>query len=441
MTAVDHAGRPADYPQFCRELRVAGVTADIRYLCRPESRPINATKIARPEEITAAHAEGLEVCLVWQDTKLDALRGAPGGQMDGEEARRQAEQLGAPPGTWIYFAAADYDAPSSDHDTIAAYLSAAQDALGPYRAASYGKNTVGRMLLDRHLTAGHWQSYGFSRPVGVVEPWAVMYQRREQRTFAGVVCDINDVLGEHGGWGSPVDLVTLLRDAGIPAVRDERVPPRAGAFTPVGIMLHHTATAGSALATVKTGRTDLAGPLCDVNITRQGVINVVCDGRANHAGAGSSTVLGDVRSNRAVTQDAGRRGLADDTNGNQFFYGIEVDNNGTGEPLPPAQLDAIVVVCRTLCAHYGWPATRVIHHRQWTRRKIDMFWRGDIAALINEEDDMTPAQAKQLQDIHDMVDVIKNGAAAYGVEATPVSTSLTHRLLIKVADKLGVPTS
>lgn len=177
------------------------------------------------------------------------------------------------------------------------------------------------------------------------------------------------------------DLVALLRSAGL-NVRDERVDPRPGPFAPIGVVNHHTATSGPALTSCKKGRADLAGPLCHVNITRQGVINVVCDGRANHAGKGSSVVAADVRAGRAITRDARDRSLADDTDGNTLFYGIEVDNDGIGEPLAGVQQDALVAVNATLIAHHKWSPNTCIHHRQWTRRKQDMRWRGDIPALV-----------------------------------------------------------
>lgn len=177
------------------------------------------------------------------------------------------------------------------------------------------------------------------------------------------------------------DLVALLRKAGL-NVRDERVDPRPGSWSPMAVLNHHTATKGPALTVCKTGRRDLAGPLCNINITRQGVINVVCDGRANHAGKGSSVVAGDIRSGRPVTQDAAARNLSDDTDGNTRFYGIEVDNDGVGEPLTGVQQDALIAVNAALVSHFGWSPNACIHHRQWTRRKTDMRWRGDIPALV-----------------------------------------------------------
>lgn len=201
---LDHAGRPGNYPTFVRQAVDMGFSFEFRYLCLPDTRPINRSKIARVEEIQAAHAAGMDVGLVWQDTKHDARAGHDGGVWYGTLARQQAEALGAPDGTWIYFAVADYDAPETDHALLSSYVSGIRSVLGPYKVAGYGKNTVGAHLLSSGLVEGWWQSYGFSKPVGKIEPWASVYQRREQVHVAEVLCDVNEArLPEMGLWSAP----------------------------------------------------------------------------------------------------------------------------------------------------------------------------------------------------------------------------------------------
>lgn len=186
-----------------------------------------------------------------------------------------------------------------------------------------------------------------------------------------------------------MNLVDLLRAEGL------RVEPvagwenhrRPGGFTPVGVMCHHTASnrnGGNApsLKTVTDGRPDLAGPLCTLLVARDGLVYVVAAGRANHAGAGSSRVLEDVKRDIAPKGDAAKLGLADDITGNGWYYGIEVENDGVGEPYPPAQIDAVARCGSALCRPGGWTANRVVHHREHTRRKIDMSYRGDLRGLV-----------------------------------------------------------
>ncbi len=157
-------------------------------------------------------------------------------------------------------------------------------------------------------------------------------------------------------------------------------------FTPEGVILHHTAGAkGSptqSLNIVIQGREDLSGPLCNLYVDRNGTVHVIAARRANHAGQGAKQVLDEVRNNTAPTADAVARGLQDSMGGSTFFYGIEVENDGLGERYPDAVIDATVRACAALCRAHGWLANRVIHHREWTRRKPDMSFHGPLRDMI-----------------------------------------------------------
>lgn len=192
------------------------------------------------------------------------------------------------------------------------------------------------------------------------------------------------------------DFGSILR--GAVSVADTRVTPHNGTFAPEGVLVHHTATKGPGLTTVQRGRPDLRGPLCNLNLTRSGVFNVVSDGVAWHAGGGSTQLHREVLRDIAPTGTAKERGLRDDfSGGNHVYIGIEVDNDGVGEPAPPVQLDALVRGCAALCRHFGWSANRVIGHKEHTARKIDPAFirmadlRERVAAAlapVPEEDDM-----------------------------------------------------
>lgn len=180
-----------------------------------------------------------------------------------------------------------------------------------------------------------------------------------------------------------VPLLQILGDSPLGlTVADRRVAPHSGAFTPEAIMCHHTATRSAGLGVVQHGRPGLAGPLANLNLARNGTWNVVTEGLAWHAGAGSSKVLAEARLGTAPSGDAKARHLADDMTGNRWFVGIEVDNDGVGEPYPAAQLEALAKGLAALCAHFGWSEARVVHHREWTARKIDMSYRGPLRAAV-----------------------------------------------------------
>jgi hypothetical protein len=145
----------------------------------------------------------------------------------------------------------------------------------------------------------------------------------------------------------------------------------SGSFVPHGVIVHHTAGPRGRTRINRTvltqGRPDLRGPLVQVGVSRDGFVDFITNGRANHAGAGVSAVLENVKKNGAPIHP----GDVDDAYGNSSFLGIEIDNAGVDEPYPEAQIEAAVEVVVMWCKAFGWSANRVIGHREWTRRKID----------------------------------------------------------------------
>lgn len=185
-----------------------------------------------------------------------------------------------------------------------------------------------------------------------------------------------------------VDVLALLEMEGLDVVAEKGWENRGRpGFTPEGIMVHHTAgpKTGDApcLSTCVNGRPDLSGPLCHILLARSGKVHIIGANIANHAGKGAQQVLDLVRNDEPVFWTAKENGYADAIGGNQFFYGIEVENAGVaGDPYPPAQLEALARICAIICNAHSWSAHRVIHHRQWTSRKIDMSWRGDLPSSV-----------------------------------------------------------
>jgi hypothetical protein len=152
-----------------------------------------------------------------------------------------------------------------------------------------------------------------------------------------------------------VNLVNLLREFGCRVQEvDGHTTRGSDTFNPKGVVLHHTASAAGgdapSLGICIKGRSDLPGPLCNVLISRSGVVYVVADGRANHAGSG------------------GYNGLS----GNSSVFGIEAENNGLGEPWSYEELDAYYRVCAAMLTYMKKDASWLIAHKQWApKRKID----------------------------------------------------------------------
>lgn len=185
-----------------------------------------------------------------------------------------------------------------------------------------------------------------------------------------------------------VDIVEALVGADVEVVPADGWETRGRTgFAPVGIMLHHTAgpRSGDAplLDVCLNGRPDLAGPLCNIYLSRSGKAHVLAANTANHAGMGAREVLELVKRGEDVTGNAVSNDLKDSVGGNIYFYGIEIENSGAaGDPYPPAQMEALAKNCAALCVVHRWSPSRVIHHRQWTARKIDMSFRGDVPGMV-----------------------------------------------------------
>lgn len=133
------------------------------------------------------------------------------------------------------------------------------------------------------------------------------------------------------------------------------------------------------------GRSDLEGPLCNFLLGKDGTVHVVAFRRARHAGPGARQVFDEVLRDIAPSGDAKARKLRDSkhAHGNRNAWGIEVDHPGDDSPYPAVQVEALIRLNTALCRLGGFPPERCIHHREWTRRKIDMSLRGsDIRALV-----------------------------------------------------------
>lgn len=168
---------------------------------------------------------------------------------------------------------------------------------------------------------------------------------------------------------------------------------RPGAFAPIGAVFHHTAGTKS-LGIIIHGRPDLPGPLAHLHLEKSGAVNLIAAGRCNHAGRGSGEVLDRIGRGLPPRGDAGKLGLVDNTDGNALLWGIEVENLGDGrDPFPQEQLDAIARIGAALCRYSKFPPHACVHHREWTRRKIDMTWRGPLRDIIAARIITTPGEA------------------------------------------------
>lgn len=173
-----------------------------------------------------------------------------------------------------------------------------------------------------------------------------------------------------------------------------------GAWGPLhGVMIHHTGGGEKGSSDILyNGLSDLPGPLCHGGIHKDGVVELIGWGRANHAGGGDPQVLAAVKAETyplpKTDEHQGSDGAVD---GNPHFVGYECINKGDGEdPWPAIQLEAIARAAAAVCRFYGWSVNSVIRHMDWSDWKPDpkgVDWtkmRARIAAILAGEPNATP---------------------------------------------------
>lgn len=188
-------------------------------------------------------------------------------------------------------------------------------------------------------------------------------------------------------------LVAAAQRYGAPAVGLDGWERRGRAgLAPIGVLIHHTAsrrTGGDlpTLGLLVAGRADLSGPLGNATVGRLGSVVVIAGGVANHAGRGAAIVAYEAANGHPPAGDAAARGLPDTTNGNPLWLGIEIELDGIGEEISPAAYRSLIQLLAGWCEMLGRDETCIRHHRQWTRRKVDVrpdlpnLW-ADVGALL-----------------------------------------------------------
>lgn len=195
--------------------------------------------------------------------------------------------------------------------------------------------------------------------------------------------------------------VKALRDEGLTVVEHAywRTHNRASSGRPFGpmrgVMIHHTGgSAPGDMDVVYNGRTDLPGPCAHSYLAPNGVVTMVGNGRANHAGGGDGHVLTQVTDESygdAPTAPKFHDGSEGATDGNRYFYGLEVSNTGSkNDDYPAVQYQAIVKWAAAICRFHGWTAKSVIGHKEWSNWKPDPVYsmsefRKDVQALLDKK--------------------------------------------------------
>lgn len=183
-------------------------------------------------------------------------------------------------------------------------------------------------------------------------------------------------------------LADVLRDAGLDVVEVpgwEKRGASAG-FSPTHVVAHHTAAGGTkpvpSLGVVRDGRDTIAGPLCQILIGRDRRVYVIASGKANHAGLGGP--WGEIPRNAA----------------NSYAVGIEIENDGVGEPWGADLVDVADRAAASILRRLGSPPSRYLAHKEWapTRKTDPRGWsmtarRAAVAQIL------TPSEGDPLMGI------------------------------------------
>lgn len=150
-------------------------------------------------EADALTQAGLQIISVWETSANRAAAGAAAGQIDGPLALKEAQTVGQPAGTAIYFAV-DYDAQPADFNAIENYLRALAAALPGYAIGVYGPFAVVEEMARRAACKHFWQTYAWSR--GQRSSHANIYQYQNAANVAGIQADLDESFGSEGFWST-----------------------------------------------------------------------------------------------------------------------------------------------------------------------------------------------------------------------------------------------
>ncbi len=125
------------------------------------------------------------------------------------------------------------------------------------------------------------------------------------------------------------------------------------------VMWHHTASAGDGQADADYCTfSHPDAPICNLVIGRDGIVYVCAAGPTNTNGKGNAISFS--------------KGTVPADSMNTYAVGIEISNNGVGQPYPKPQIDACFIASNAITAAYGLqPDDVALHFSYSPDRKID----------------------------------------------------------------------
>ncbi|MFF0092652.1 N-acetylmuramoyl-L-alanine amidase [Streptomyces canus] len=165
---------------------------------------------------------------------------------------------------------------------------------------------------------------------------------------------------------TPAEWRAALRAEGVPFIELDgwttrgRDAATGKIFGPVhGVLNHHTAGVDSLATIAYNGTAGLPAPLAHGLLRKNGVVVLVADGRANHAGLVAANVY------RALVDEEPlpKQDKSETVDGNDCLYGLEVENLGNGKDrYTRQQYDSWVRFNAALCRAHNWGQGSVAGH-------------------------------------------------------------------------------
>jgi len=196
----------------------------------------------------------------------------------------------------------------------------------------------------------------------------------------------------------PLDLPERLTAAGLDVKVIAGWETRGRAADHRALVMHHTASRLtqdelSVTAGHVHGSGKVPGPVCNLSVGRSCTVYLVARNTANHAGQINFTPRDEAIAGAARLVSAASRGLrTDDGSDNAHLFGIEVTNDGVGEPWSAGLVDASATTAAVVLDSLGLTPGHLTEHRCLTKRKIDtrqgafgadappVDWHGAVAA-------------------------------------------------------------
>jgi len=189
----------------------------------------------------------------------------------------------------------------------------------------------------------------------------------------------------------------------MPGWNHKRIDPYGGRSDFKGIMLHHTAGVNSERY-IAYGNPYAPVRACHFLVTESGKVVVMSGSGAYHAGRGGPWRFPRKGKDVIVPKDGG----------NSRLWGIEIESLGKSakagpDEFPEGMNTEQIVSTAFLCAALlntgrpglgSWPVSRVISHKMWTPRKIDVKqdigWWHEVIGIARRHAKKRPEMAASL---------------------------------------------